>query len=315
MNTSPAVRIADLTYYYKSDWLFKNIYALKDLSLDISEGESFGFLGPNGAGKTTTIKCILGLIRPRKGKISILGKDSKNPESRKYVGYLPEQPYFYDHLSVQEIMEMYACLSGVERSNIKTYVNEALSKVRLDDRKKFPMRTLSKGLTQRVALAQAIVAKPKILILDEPFSGLDPIGRKEFRDIILEQKSLGTTILMSSHILNDVEFLCSRASIMIKGNLKGVFDLNNIRNKDTGKYELIAQIPAQESISQESKFTELADSIHKEGDLIRIVLSNYENADAAIKKCQAGDIRIQSFQPLHQNLEDIFVDIVKSENN
>ena len=302
------IEISNLSYSYKSDWTFKGFQALKEINLDIFEGETFGFLGPNGSGKTTTIKCILGLIRPRSGKINILGEDSRSPKARTQVGYLPEQPYFYDHLSVQELMEMYACLAGVEKLEIKTYVKEALQKVGMLDRAGHRMRSLSKGLTQRVAFAQAIVAKPKVLILDEPFSGLDPLGRKEFRDLILELKSIGTTIFMSSHILSDVEFICSRASIAVKGELKGVFNLSELQKTKRTKYELIVV----NSGKAERDFINMCETIHKENDLLRLIFSNEEAALLALKKSLDGGIGIRSYRPQHAALEDLFVDIVKS---
>jgi ABC-2 type transport system ATP-binding protein len=311
METEAALEIKNLNYSYKSNWLLKNIQALKGINLEVHAGEAFGFLGPNGAGKTTTIKCILGLIRPRKGSIKIFGLDSHNPAARKYTGYLPEQPYFYDHLSVNELMQMYARLSGIESSNVKTFVKEALEKTKMLDRIKSPMRTLSKGLTQRVALAQAIVAKPKMLILDEPFSGLDPIGRMEFREIILELKALGTTILMSSHILSDVEFICNRASILVRGELKGIFDLAKLQKTSLTTYELIID----NSDGVEQQFVQMAESIHKESSLLRLVFKNSENARQALKSCLDSNIRIDSFHPYHAGLEEIFLDVVKSTAN
>lgn len=308
MEKQNAINITGLSYRYKSNWLLKSKPALDNLNLEVFEGEAFGFLGPNGSGKTTTIKCILGLIKPRKGKVEIFGKDSRNPDSRKSVGYLPEQPYFYDHLSVHEIMKMYAYLSDVESENVKSFIQEALDKVRISERAKSPMRSLSKGLTQRVALAQAIVAKPKVLILDEPFSGLDPIGRKEFKDIILELKSLGTTILMSSHILSDVEFICDRASILVKGDLKGIYDLEKLKNTSTTTYELIIN----NAQNLESDFVQIAESVQRENNLLRMVFSKQENANQALRKCLDSNIQIDSFHPQHASLEELFVNVVNS---
>ncbi len=221
------LEIKDLSYSYKSEWLGKPYNALKDINLDLHEGECFGFLGHNGAGKTTTIKCILSLTRIKSGSIKIFGKEHSLAASRENVGYLPEQPYFYDYLTVNETMELYATLAGVNNSDLKTAVREALDLVKISSRAKNRMRTLSKGLTQRVAMAQAIVAKPKLLILDEPFSGLDPIGRKEFRELISNLNRSGVAIFMSSHILSDVEDLCGRASIMASGELKGIYNLKD----------------------------------------------------------------------------------------
>ena len=223
-----AIDIAGLSYRYPSQWLKSGFQAITDLSLQVKPGESFGFLGHNGAGKTTTIKCILGLIAPTKGQISIFGKSSRQTSARLDLGYLPEQPYFYDSLTVFETLKFYGQLSGIASSDLKSRIDHALASVKLTGRASSPIRALSKGLTQRLAMAQAIIARPKLLILDEPFSGLDPIGRHEFRELILSLKNEGATIFMSSHILSDVESICDRASIMSKGELKGVFDLRNL---------------------------------------------------------------------------------------
>ncbi len=222
------LEIKNLSYIYRGDWLISKIRALKDVSLEVYGGEAFGFLGANGAGKTTTIKCVLNIIRPSAGEIKLFGQDSKLTHCRSQVGYLPEQPYFYDHLSVEETLRFFAILAGIARNKVSAQVDETLESVRLTARRKSRMRELSKGLTQRVALAQAIIAKPKLLILDEPFSGLDPLGRKHFRELLLKLKSEGCALFMSSHILSDVEQICDRASVMVQGELKGIVRINEL---------------------------------------------------------------------------------------
>lgn len=303
---STAIEINNLTYSYRSDWLYKKISAVKDINLSIEEGESFGFLGPNGAGKTTTIKCILGLVRPATGSIKILGCDSRSPEARKLVGYLPEQPYFYDHLTVQELMMMYAALSGVESNNLKSQVALALSRVKMEGRSGDRMRSLSKGLTQRVAMAQAIVNHPKILILDEPFSGLDPVGRREFKDLILELKEAGTTIFMSSHILSDVEFLCERASITVKGELKGVYNIKELQESRSNDYELV--LATGENI--ESHFINFCKKLYKEQNLLRLTFTDKSSAMEALRKSMELGLDVESFQRQHAGLEEVFVELV-----
>ena len=234
-----ALNLQDVHYAYKTNWLLQRVSCIKNLNLQIPRGESFGFLGHNGAGKTTTIKCILNLIQPQKGSIQIFGRESHNSEARASVGYLPEQPYFYDYLTVFEIMDMYATLAGIPAHEKRARIKNTLARVGLASRMSSKTRTLSKGLIQKLAMAQAIVAHPKLLILDEPFSGLDPVGRKEFADLIQELKDDGTTIFMSSHILSDVEHLCSRVSIMINGQIKGVYSLYEISTIMHGHHELI----------------------------------------------------------------------------
>jgi ABC-2 type transport system ATP-binding protein len=308
MTNNIALKISNLCYHYKGNWSVSKILAIDSINLEIKEGEAFGFIGPNGAGKTTTIKCILGLVHPSNGSIEIFGTNSKDPHARKNVGYLPEQPYFYDHLTVWELISFYAHLAGISPKLIKDLGMEALSLVNMQQRIHAKMRTLSKGLTQRVAMAQAIVAKPKILILDEPFSGLDPIGRKEFKDLIFKLKKMGTTIFMSSHILSDVEFLCDRASVTVKGKMKDIIDLKNKSSEQKGKFELI--IRSKHEIS--NSMLSLADSSNQENNLLVMNFLDRNKAVQALKLALENDMTIESYCFQHNSLEDTFVEIVKN---
>lgn len=303
-----ALRISKLNYTYKSNWLGKGFSALKDISLNVPQGQSFGFLGHNGAGKTTTIKCILDLIKPTSGTIDIFGVSSKNGTSRNNVGYLPEQPYFYDYLTVEEIMRLYATLSGIPTSQIEKSICFSLEKVKLLTRRKAKMRSLSKGLTQRVAMAQAIVGNPQLLILDEPFSGLDPIGRKEFKDLLFDLKEQGVTIFMSSHILDDVEFLCDRALIMSHGEIKKIFDLSDLKHSDQSTYEII--------IEDEIEARNLCDrfealEVFEERVGLRIVSDSEDTAREILKEASNRDLCIISFNSRGKRLEDLFVQLVQ----
>lgn len=197
----------------------KRVQAISNLSLEIQEGEVFGFLGPNGAGKSTTIKMLLNLLYPDSGSISILGNDVKKNESRTRVGYLPEQPYFYDYLTAEEILWYCGKLSGLTDTILTSRSETVLHKVNLQASRKRPLRTYSKGMLQRVGLALALVHDPDVVILDEPMSGLDPLGRKMVGDLILELKSRGKTVFFSSHILTDVEHFCDRIGILVDGKL------------------------------------------------------------------------------------------------
>lgn len=219
------LKIDNISYSYRSEFLLKKISVLRNVSLTLFEGEAFGFLGHNGAGKTTTIKCILDICRIRSGSISIFGKSHTDKDSRSLVGFLPEQPYFYDNLTVLETLQLYGTLAGIPGLALNRRIEELLSIFHLESRSNAKIKSLSKGLMQRVGMAQAIAPNPKLLILDEPFSGLDPIGRKEFRELLISLKNNGTTILLSSHILSDVETICDRASIMVNGEIKALYDL------------------------------------------------------------------------------------------
>ena len=206
----------------------KRVRALQNLDLEIPQGEVFGFLGPNGAGKSTTIKILLNLIYSDTGKAEIRGKDVRNPESRKIVGYLPENPYFYDYLTADELLWFGGKTAGMASKAIRERSDFLINKVDLQNARKRPLRTYSKGMFQRAGLALALIHDPDVVILDEPMSGLDPIGRKMVGDLIIELKGQGKTVFFSSHILNDIERFSDRAGIIIGGKLRLVDILSNL---------------------------------------------------------------------------------------
>ena len=222
-----AIETKSLSKVFKKDFSKKKILALKSLSLKIEEGEVFGFLGPNGAGKSTTIKMLLNLIRPTSGTVTIMGQNPSDKNVRKLVGYLPENPYFYDHLSAKELLWFGGRSCNMDRSTIREKTIQLLEELELIDAMKRPLRTYSKGMVQRAGLALALIHDPKILILDEPMSGLDPMGRIKVFNLILKLKEEGKTIFFSSHILHDIERLCDRAGILINGDLIRLIDVKN----------------------------------------------------------------------------------------
>jgi len=193
---------------------------LKGVSFVVRRGEVFGFIGPNGAGKTTTLKVLMGLISPTEGSASILGHDISEDEYRKHVGYLPEHPYFYEFLTGRELLAFYAKLSGVPRAKRKARIEELLRWVGLEGAGDQRLRGYSKGMKQRVGIAQALIHDPSVVFLDEPMSGLDPVGRREIRNLILRLRSEGKTVFMNSHILSDVESICDRVAIIVQGEIR-----------------------------------------------------------------------------------------------
>ena len=223
-----AIRVAGVSKTFKEGLRGRAVKALENLSFEIRRGEVFGFLGPNGAGKSTTIKMLLNLIYPDKGVISILGIDVQDKEVRRSVGYLPENPYFYDYLTAEEILWFGGRSSGLTKKEALERSENVLSKVNLQASKKRRLRTYSKGMLQRVGLALALINNPEVVILDEPMSGLDPIGRKMVGDMILELKSQGKTVFFSSHILTDVERFCDRVGIIVNGTLMLVDTLDTL---------------------------------------------------------------------------------------
>jgi ABC-2 type transport system ATP-binding protein len=212
------------------------VLALDNFSLQIEQGEVFGFLGPNGAGKSTALKMLLNFIYPNAGTVSLMGRSVSDRRSRGVIGYLPENPYFYDYLTAEEILWFGGKASGLTKSKILERSEMLLHRMGLLSARKRPIRTYSKGMVQRVGLALALVHDPEVVVLDEPMSGLDPIGRKLVGDLILELKSLGKTVFFSSHILTDVERLCDRAGILVNGRLRLVGSLSDLLSS-TGTLE------------------------------------------------------------------------------
>ncbi|MEZ4600211.1 MAG: ABC transporter ATP-binding protein [Syntrophotaleaceae bacterium] len=222
------IEVNSVSKAFKTGFSGKKVQALTDLSLQIPKGEVFGFLGPNGAGKSTTIKLLLNLIRPDVGDVSILGRNVRDAKVRQAVGYLPENPYFYDYLSAEELLWFGGCASGVKHHILKERINHMLERVGLLAARKRHLRTYSKGMVQRAGLALALIHDPEVVILDEPMSGLDPLGRKMVGDLILDLKSEGKTVFFSSHILNDIERFSDRIGIISGGRLRLVGGLTEV---------------------------------------------------------------------------------------
>lgn len=241
-----AIEIAGLTKQFTGKRMSK-VNALKGLDLEIAEGEVFGFLGPNGAGKSTAIKLLMGLLSPTSGKASIMGKDASLTESRRHVGYLPENPAFYDYLSAEEYISFVGSQFKMETSLIKRRTDEVLKRLELWDARKRPIRGYSKGMVQRVGLAQVLVHDPDVYILDEPMSGLDPIGRALVKDIIIDLKKRGKCIFFSTHITDDVEKVCDRVGVIIKGNLVALDRVENILKSGMEGYLVHLQLSVEEA--------------------------------------------------------------------
>ena len=233
-----AVRALGLTKIHRHPWTMQVTQSLTDVSFDVQRGEVFGYLGPNGAGKTTTLKILTGLLKPSSGKAWLLGQPIDDVSSRRKLGFLPEQPYFYDSLNPVEYLEFVARLSGLSAHEATKAAREWLGRVGLGDRDKLVLRKFSKGMLQRLGLAAAMVHEPELLILDEPMSGLDPFGRRDVRDLILEQRERGTTVMLSSHILPDVEALCDRVAIVLKGRIERIATVGELVGGGTPRVEV-----------------------------------------------------------------------------
>src|SRR5438132_2317466 len=274
----PAIEILGLQKtYWVGFWRKRAKRALRPFHLAVEEGEIFGFLGPNGAGKTTTLKLLMGLVFPTAGSARILGMDANDPRVKAQIGFLPEQPYFYDYLTARELLEYYAQLSGVAAKDRAKKVEAMLQRVGLPDSGDIQLRKFSKGMLQRVGIAQAILHDPKVVFLDEPMSGLDPMGRREVRTLIEELKARGKTVFFSTHILSDAEALCDRVGIIHQGELRGVGAVAELTSETQGKVEIIfyAQtVPAG--------LTSLGAEARVSGDMVNAI-SPEEQQDAALE--------------------------------
>jgi ABC-2 type transport system ATP-binding protein len=288
--------------YMVGFWRKRPKCALQPLHLTVEDGEIFGFLGPNGAGKTTTLKMLMGLVFPTAGTARILGKEWTDPEVKAQIGFLPEQPYFYDYLTAHELLDYYGQLSGVPGKDRKKRVEEVLQRVGLHDIKGMHLRKFSKGMLQRVGIAQAILHSPKLVFLDEPMSGLDPLGRREVRDLILQLQQEGKTVFFSTHILSDAETLCDRVAIIHKGELRGVGAVEELTKSVQGKVEVVwqgTQVPAS--------MKALGGEFHVTGEMARAVVSENQQ-DAAIDALRRERLRLISITPLRTSLESYFVE-------
>ena len=250
MSDTPAVEIRELVKEFKTSFRRHPIRAVDKVSLNIAPGEVYGLIGPNGSGKSTTMKALLGLVSPTSGTCSIFGHDSSKVDSRRYVGFLPENPYFYKHLTGEETIRFFGKLCGMGGAELKARVDELLDLVDLQGARKRRLGGYSKGMLQRIGLAQAIVQNPRLVILDEPTAGVDPIGSRQIRDLILKLKEDGTTVSLCSHLLEQVQEVCDHVGIINRGRLVKEGRLDSLisiedqteivlRNADT---ELMAEI-------------------------------------------------------------------------
>ena len=297
-----AIEIKNLTKEYAVGfWKKQRRPALKSLSLTVEAGETFGFLGPNGAGKTTTLKLLMGIIFPTSGSATILGKDFLDPEVKRRIGFLPEQPYFYDYLSAPELLDYYARLSGVPAPVRKQRIGELLGRVGLADVGNKQLRKFSKGMLQRVGIAQAIIHDPEVVFLDEPMSGLDPVGRHEVRELIQSLKDAGKTIFFSTHILSDAEALCDRVAVIHKGELRGVGVVNDFRSSLAEKTEVIWL-----GATALSAVNSLLAEVHVTGDTVRGTVQSGD-LDRLLEKLRQLGARLISVTPVQRTLEDYFL--------
>lgn len=278
--------------------------ALDGLSLRVEAGEVFGLLGPNGAGKTTMLKILLGLVFPTSGSARILGKELGDVAVRARIGYLPENPYFYSHLSAREFLTYVAGLFGISRDDRDRRIERLLTRVGMEESRDTPLGKFSKGMVQRVGIAQSLINDPELVFLDEPMSGLDPLGRREVRDLILELKREGKTIFFSTHILSDAETLCDRVAILNRGRLQGCGDLREILQMGVSSTEIVLENPPPELLSDLQPF---AGSMVRTGDRVRIAVPHESDTARVLELALRTGARLVSLNPVKSSLEDFFM--------
>jgi len=307
------IEITNLSKDYETGfWKKKKIRALDDLTLSVSGRQIFGFLGENGAGKTTTIKVLMTLLSPSSGTARILGQDIADRGMHSRIGYCPENPYFYDYLTARELMNYFGELFQIEPTKRKEKTAELLTKVGLDEKDwDKQLRKFSKGMLQRVGLAQSLINDPEIVFLDEPMSGLDPIGRREIRELIADLPAQGTTVFMSTHILSDAEALCDEVAILRRGTLAAAGKLHELLSEshEKGSFEILVSSANADKLRQSlNGHIELEE---RSGDILMIV-NGEEHIEAALRAAHEAGGKLISVNPIRRSLEDLFVEQTKT---
>ena len=303
--SAPAIELSGLTKDFPVGfWRPKMRRALEDLTFHVEDGEVFGFLGPNGAGKTTTIKLLVGLIFPTGGTARVRGRSIDDIKMHGEIGYLPEQPYFYDYLTARELLDYYAHFANYNKAERRERVGKFLERVGLSAAADVQLRKFSKGMLQRVGIAQAILHDPPIVILDEPMSGLDPVGRREVRDIILDLKQHGHTVFFSTHILSDAEMLCDRVAVLAGGKLQGVGAPRDIVAMKSQSMEILFEM--RDGRTLPPALTENATRI---GGRTRVAVPEAA-LYATLEQLRGCEARVLSVSPVHPTLEDYFFQLI-----
>lgn len=299
-----AIVVQGLNKTYKGA-LGDRFAAVDDLSFQVNEGEIFGFIGPNGAGKTTTIKMLLGLLFPTAGKLSVLGAPAGDNEIKRRISYLPESPYFYEHMTGYEVLDFYCKLFRLDTPARATIVGELLERVGLAKDGKRTLRQYSKGMLQRIGIAQSLINDPDLLIFDEPTSGLDPIAHKDIQDLILSLKKQGKTVFVSSHQLSDIESVCDRVAIINRGKLVKLGTMEELLH--IGRTVITLSSAGEDAVEAANPF---ASQTLSEGNLLRVFVDSDEDVTKVIDAVR-DKAHLVSVVPQRQTLEDLFVQIVR----
>lgn len=306
------ITINNLTKIFNPNSKSSRVTALNNFSLTVNESTIFGLLGPNGAGKTTLIKILLGIVFPTSGTAEILNKKIDDYLVRKHVGYLPENHKFPLYLTGEDVLKYYAQLSGCSKEGLQEKIDSLLKLVKMYKWKRTKVKSYSKGMMQRLGLAHALIADPKIIFLDEPTDGVDPLGRKEIRDILLELKSEGKTIFLNSHLLSEVELVCDRVAILHKGSLVREGTVADITTQKE-----IYEIKINQKLDSEivRKSTEGFSFSQKDDYTLHLKVESPEQRDKLLDKFRQNGISIEAMLPLKTSLEDMFINLIHETDN
>jgi ABC-2 type transport system ATP-binding protein len=302
-----AIVIEKLTKTHKPTWPWQQpATVLSELSLTVGRGEVFGFLGPNGAGKTTTMKILLGLMRATSGSVELLGEPASDVNVHTKIGYLPESPYFYDYLTAEEFLIFYGRLAGLDIGESQRRVLLLLNRVGLAEARDLPLRKFSKGMLQRIGLAQALIHDPELIILDEPMSGLDPVGRKDVRDIILSVRDQGKTVFFSTHILSDVEMICDRVGILAKGKLLALGRIEDLVNRHVAQ---TVEVVCDGLVGEETPLIkDSAVRLLQRGNRCWMIIPGQSKLEDVLSAVREAGGRLISVIPHKGSLEEIFLE-------
>jgi ABC-2 type transport system ATP-binding protein len=302
--TDAVIRVERLQKEFRQGFFMRRVQAVKDISFQVDRGDIFGFLGPNGAGKTTTIKMLTGLISPSSGRAELFGDAVPSRRALARIGFLPENPYVYPYLTPAEFVVLCGRLSGLSGRAAKDRTRQVLEQLGIAYAADRPVRRLSKGMLQRTGLAAALVADPELLILDEPMSGLDPVGRKEVRDLIVEERRRGRTIFFSTHILNDVESLCDRVAILRKGEVVVSGRISELLKRDARRTEITL---AGDYATLQAELEKAHISTKQVGGMLVVLVEGADTLRDVLQRALTAGLSVEQVAARHETLEDLFV--------
>jgi len=307
--TTTLIEVSGLRKLYRSSFRKPKITALDGIDFQVKEGELFGLLGPNGAGKTTTVKILLGLTYATEGSANVCGLPVRNPESRRGVGYLPEGHKIPNYLTARQALSIFGRMSGMSSGDIQQRVKLLLDQVRMTQWADVRIKKFSKGMTQRLGLACAMIHAPKVLLLDEPTDGVDPVGRREIRDILRAEADRGTAVLLNSHLLSEIERTCDRVAVLRDGKVAAFGSVEDLTRK-SAMYKMVAS-PVDDSLV--SAFRETGAGVERVNGHMVLSVNDLQHLNALVDQLRSRGGVLSELTPVRSTLEDVFVDLVRAE--